>query len=93
MTDHLKSNSNVTIISDGTATGTKVLVGDQLLKNVTRVEISPVLPGGILTAKLTVSAPMLCAAIGKADIVCDDPETAEQIRQVLQAYAAEGGNA
>lgn len=46
--------SNVKIISDGTAGGTKVFVGNEIMSGVSLIEIDPILPGGLVRARLTV---------------------------------------
>ena len=75
--------SNVTIISDGTAVGTKIKIGDEFMSGVTRVEINPILPGEMIRAKITVDVVALRMQIANADIECTDVLTVEKIRDVL----------
>lgn len=82
---------NVTIISDGTAAGTKIKVGDGFMSGITRVEIDPIAPNGLVRAKLTVDAVALRMAFKDADIECTDIVTAEKIREALLRFGDEDG--
>lgn len=77
------SKSGVTIISDGTANGTKVMVGDEFIHGVTRIEIAPLSPMGTVRAKITVDFVHLRMAIKDARIECTDADMAEKIRRAL----------
>lgn len=54
---------NLKIVSDGTATGTKVLVGEEELKGITKLEFLPLLPAENLQAVITVDVHKLTADI------------------------------
>lgn len=56
-----KDKAKVYVVSDGTATGTSVYVGDVRIEGVARVAISDITPGGWVTATITVEG----AALGK----------------------------
>ena len=49
--------NNVKIISDGTARGTKVLVGGVEMVGVSEIRIDPIRPGGLVTATISLLAP------------------------------------
>ena len=83
---------NVTIISDGTAAGTKIKVGDEFMSGITRVEIDPISPNGAVRAKLSVDVVSLRMAIKEADIECSDIVTAERIREALIRFGDDDGN-
>lgn len=63
--------SNVKIISDGTAGGTKVFVGNEIMSGVSLIEIDPILPGGLVRARLTV------CVVALEMIVADVPANVE----------------
>lgn len=75
--------SNVKIVSDGTAQGTKVFIGDDYIKGLTKVEIEPIKPGGLVKAKLTINMVTLRAELKNAEIECTDILAEEKIRQAL----------
>jgi hypothetical protein len=75
--------SNVKIVSDGTAQGTKVFVGDNYIKGLTKVEIEPIKPGEPVRAKLTVDMLTLRAELKDCEIECTDILAGEKIRQAL----------
>lgn len=82
--------SNITIVSDGTARGTQVLVGDQALKQVTRIEFETLEPDGLVTATISVCAVALRLKLAKAEIQCDDPEAKAVIQEALLGFAKKG---
>lgn len=82
---------NVTIISDGTAAGTKIKVGDEFMSGITRVEIDSIEPMGTVRAKLTVDVVALRLAVKDADIECTDIVTAERIRHALLRFCDDDG--
>lgn len=51
--------NKIRIVSDGTAQGTKVFAcginGEVEIGNITRIELLPIEPGGVLQARLTIS--------------------------------------
>lgn len=81
--------SNVTIISDGTSQGTRVEVGDTVLRGVCKIEIEPIRPDGIVRAELTVNMAALKLKLAEADIECTDPLTEKRIKDVLLEYKKE----
>jgi len=56
---HGNPKSNVSIYSDGTAQRTTVLVNDQAMTGVEKVEIEPIVAGGVIRATITVICPSL----------------------------------
>lgn len=75
--------SNLKIISDGTADGTRIYVGNERMSGVARIEIEPILPFGLVRATLTVDFVSLKMQFAKADIKCTDDVTAERLREAL----------
>lgn len=75
--------SLIKIHSDGTALGTHVTIDGAEISRITKIELGPIVSGGIVTAKLTVLVDELQIAIANADIECDDPEFAKLIRAAL----------
>lgn len=75
--------SNVTIISDGTSQGTKVQVGDEFIKGLTKIEIEPIRVAGTVRATLTVDLAVLNLKLANADIEATDSLTEERIRNAL----------
>ena len=75
--------SNVKIVSDGTAQGTKVFVGDDYVKGLTKVEIEPIKPGSLVRAKLTIDWVTLRADLQDVEIECTDILAEEKIRQAM----------
>ena len=75
--------SNAKIVSDGTAQGTKVFIGDDYIKGLTKIEIEPINPGELIRAKLTVDMVTLRAELKDAEIECTDIILEEKIRQAL----------
>lgn len=75
--------SGITIISDGTAFGTKVMVGDKFMSGVTKIEIAPIVPNEVITAKITVDLVSLRLHIRNAEIECADAEMAGKIQAAL----------
>ena len=88
MTDPQK----VTIVSDGTAEGTQVLIGETVMKHVLSVDIEPVLPFGRVQATIKVHGVALRMQIAKAHIECDDPAAKAAIQSVLDNMAEKTGN-
>jgi hypothetical protein len=82
---------NLMIISDGTAVGTKIKVGDDFMSGITRVEISPITQNGLVRATITVDAVALRLAVKGADIECTDIVTATKIREALLRFGDEEG--
>jgi hypothetical protein len=83
--------SNIKIISDGTARGTQVVVGDAIMRGITELEILPVIPGGLVRAVIHVNVAALNASLLDAEIVADDQNTADIIRVCLFDMAKNGG--
>ena len=75
--------SNVTIVSDGTAQGTRVEVDGNFIRGVTKVEIEPIEPLGAVTAKVTVDMVSLRTQLKDAEIVCTDALVEQKIREAL----------
>ena len=75
--------SNVTIISDGTSNGTRVLVGDAFIKCLTKIVIEPIHVDGTVRATLTVDMAALRIKVADADIEATDSFTAQKIRDAL----------
>lgn len=75
--------SNIKIISDGTAQGTKVMVGDHFVEGITRIEVKPVKPFGVVEAVITVSMPALELALKNAEIECTDEGMAAAIQGAI----------
>jgi len=79
--------SNVKIISDGTARGTRVEVDGKIINCITKIEIDPLEVGlNFVRAKLTIDTVKLCMEIRDATIECNDSFIEEKIRQVLLDY-------
>lgn len=78
--------SNVKIISDGTAKGTKVFVNEEYIKGLTKIEIAPIQPGGIVTAMLTVDVCTIRSELMNAEVECTDILTADRIKTALLGF-------
>ena len=79
-----ESASQITIESDGTARGTEVKLGGQLVNGVSKVEMSPLKCDGVVKATITINAPILRMRIKEAAVNCDgDILLEEQIKAVL----------
>lgn len=63
---------DVTIVSDGTATGTTVKIDDNFIKGITKIEFGELNPRGLLTVKLSLNAKALNIAIKDAEIIGDE---------------------
>lgn len=78
------NDSQITIESDGTARGTRVKLGDQVINGVSRVEMCPLECDGIVKAKITINKVLLKMRIKEAVIECGgDILLEEQIKAVL----------
>ena len=84
--------SDIKIISDGTSQGTKVVVGNDFINGIIKIEICPLLVGGTVTAKLTIERASLEMEVKKAAIECKDILTEERIREVLLNYQGKDSN-
>lgn len=83
---------NVTIVSDGTAKGTEVRVGDQVMGGVTSIEIDPIAADcELVTATINVSLVSLHLMLSKAQIECGDEKLAQMIEQKLLLPAENSG--
>ena len=85
--------ADVKIISDGTAQGTSVHVGDEVMRGVTRIEIEPISVGGLVTARITVNMAALRMRLSKAQIECSDIVAKAMIEQVMERVAEEPNSA
>jgi hypothetical protein len=74
----------ITITSDGTSQGTQVKFGDDFIKGVTKIEFNPMEIGGIVTAKITLNSVAIKMALKDAEIICEDAELAEKMKEVLK---------
>lgn len=83
--------SNIKIISDGTAQGTQVKLGDALLTAITKIEINPISPGGTVTAVLTVDRVALEMELENAEIECTDFLMAYHIKEALKNIQKHNG--
>ncbi|MCP5009016.1 MAG: hypothetical protein GY942_03455, partial [Aestuariibacter sp.] len=79
--------SNVTIISDGTSSGTKVKVGKEFLKGITAIDIEPMRVDEPCRARITVDVAALKLALADAEILCSDPVLEEKIKEYLLTSA------
>tara|TARA_R110001599_G_scaffold100770_9_gene258139 strand:+ start:5898 stop:6149 length:252 start_codon:yes stop_codon:yes gene_type:complete len=75
--------SNVEIVSDGTAIGTKVYVDGEYIEGLTKIEILPIKPNGIVSAVLTIDKVSLNMRPASTDINVTDMLLEEQIRTEL----------
>lgn len=76
--------SRVKIVSDGTSQGTRVHVGDEFMSGITKIEVNPIKPDGLVTANITVDFAQLQLGISEAEIECYDVEAREIIKQVIK---------
>ena len=91
-----QKRSNVKIVSDGTAQGTKVFVGDEYIRGLTKIEIMPFRVGETVEAKLTVEMTALKIEakdieIETTDILIEDLVEG-YIREVLLSFDALEGD-
>ena len=63
--------SNVSIVSGGLAINTKVFVDDKEIVGVQRIEIDPLEPDGLLTARITVMLKAADLKFTEADILAN----------------------
>lgn len=75
--------SQLKIISDGTAKGTRVVFGDSFIEGITRIKINPIKPGGLVSAEISICQVALELAIKDADIECPDGQIANQLQQII----------
>lgn len=46
-------SNKIKIVSDGTASGTRVHAGNTEIDSITKIEFDPICPGGVVSVKLT----------------------------------------
>lgn len=76
--------SNITIISDGTSLGTKVMVNDKFIKGITGVKINEIKPDGFVTATLTIDKVALQMALNDVNVECEDLDFKAKIEDALK---------
>jgi hypothetical protein len=76
-------SDKIRIESDGTSIGTKVFIGDEVIKGITKIEFPPIVPGGLISARITFMSAEFILKLKEAEIVSDDSEIVELIKGVL----------